>query len=146
MICTLTTPSFARAPSSRVAVESCNGNGNYITNVSGVQKELYSHTGKYIDAGNSKSFTFGSSYSVSNSSSFAILPELVNMGFSREVSISANETDTINNTSSYPREVGVYRMYKTVTYTGYYYIGNGLCEVRPNLKVKVYTGWMLGLI
>ncbi len=37
-------------------------------------------------------------------------------------------------------------MYKTVTYTGYYYIGNGLCEVRPNLKVKVYTGWMLGLI
>ena len=145
MACSLTSVSYAteKGIEPRVLIEACNGSSNYIVSVSSEKKELYERTGRYVGAGNSATISTGVAYSVSNSANLSILPELLSMGFSSTVSVDASWSDTLNNTTSYMREVGVFRVYKTVTYTSYSYVGGGNCEVRPGRTMKVYTGWVL---
>ncbi len=100
------------------------------------------HTGIFLDPGDSLSVQFGVSDSVSNNSTIAILPELLEMGYSRSLSVSASTTVTVNNPTNSIKEAIAYKIYDNVYYYYGHYLGDGTCSVSEKVN-KVYKGYLL---
>lgn len=146
VLCSTFSVAMAAEPQPRVAVYACSGSFNEIKSISTGNRELLSKTDEWVGAGNSLTVSFEINASVSNSATLNAIPELLSYGYSSTVSVSASYSHTLNNTSSYARQVARYKMYDRVTYDQYSYIGNGLCYYYPNQTKKVYTGFLLDFI
>lgn len=126
----------------RLPVVYCEGSSTSITRRAKTNLEFIGYTNIYLNIGDSLSVAFGYTDSVSNSASFNLIPDLINYGYSRSVSISSTQTITVNNNTDHVAHVGAYRVYDIVYYTNASYIGNNTCTV-SNGSRNVYTGYLL---
>lgn len=129
----------------RLPVVYCEGSSMSITNISKTNKEFLRYTSTYLDPGNSMSVKYGYTETISNSASFNLIPDLINLGYQESVSVSAEQTVTVNNNTGHVAHVGIYRIYDIVYYRNASYIGNDTCTVSSGSK-KVYTGYLLSAI
>lgn len=122
-------------------IHPCDGSYKKITSIEKDKLELINRTGYYLDVGNSMTYTFGRTDSVSNSGTLTLFP---NLQASYEISLSINSSvsfTVVNNTGKYA-EVKRYRVYDKINYQSGIYDGAGGCQV-SNSSAKAYVGYMM---
>ena len=126
----------------RLPMVPCDGSFNeYVSRTTG-HEEVVWKSGYYVNPGDSVSYSWKKSFTVSNSASIKILPELLDMGYSTSYSVEVGTTVTVHNNTSTKKEVKGYRIYDNVKYMKGEYAGGGACTYTlPTMKV--YKGFML---
>ena len=126
----------------RLPMVSCNGSFNeYLSRTRGHEEVIW-NSGYFLNAGDTIAYTWQKSFSVSNSTSINILPELLSMGYSTSYSVQVGTTVTVHNNTTTKKEVKGYRIYDNVKYMEGNYVGGGACTYTTP-TMKVYRGYML---
>lgn len=127
------------------AVVPCSSSEDRITVSSTNQTSTYKHLGVFVTPGSSLTVSKNYSTTISNSATFSIVPQLVNMGYSKSITAGYNIGWSKTNNTSSTKElviVKVYDVIKVVKYTSY---SDGYCTVGSTNTYNVAKGWAFDL-
>lgn len=117
-----------------------------IRRVGGTYTEVVKYTGRFLQPGSTGSVSSTQSFSVSNSRTFNLIPELISFGQSSTYSASLTSTTSFTNTSSQFVEIVGFGVYYNYSVDVYIVVGSGTCNANPQVQTyKVYAGTSWGL-
>lgn len=123
-----------------VQYQICEGSYNILSKTQSNKKILSLSMGLWVDPGDSYTVTTEMTQSVSNSATFTLIPEFLELGYEVTYSSSWAIGITVTNNLSYMREAALYKIADVFAVTILEYVGNNSCRVTNTTKT-VYKGF-----
>ena len=118
----------------------CEESYNVLSKTQSNIKILALSFGLWYDQGDSYTVTTEMTQSVSNSATFTIIPEFLELGYEVTYTSSYSIGSTITNNLSYMRESALFRIADVFAVTMFVYVGYNSCQIINTTKT-VYKGY-----